>query len=112
MGERHARPFPSSSPVVLLDALAARISRIRLLTGVAVLAVLDPVRVVEEYATLDQLSKGRIELVIGKGAERATSLCSASTRASSGTTRPKSTSSCAASGARRRSPGRARFARP
>ncbi|RFU84008.1 LLM class flavin-dependent oxidoreductase [Streptomyces triticagri] len=69
VGERHAGPFLSSSPGVLLGALAARTSRIRLLTGVTVVAILDPVRVAEEYATLDQLSRGRIELVVGKGAE-------------------------------------------
>ncbi|MFD5320708.1 LLM class flavin-dependent oxidoreductase [Streptomyces sp. NPDC127098] len=69
VGERHAGTFVSSSPTVLLGALAARTSRIRLMTGVTVLAILDPVRVAEDYATLDQLSRGRIELVVGKGAE-------------------------------------------
>ncbi|RII09362.1 Limonene 1,2-monooxygenase [Streptomyces sp. YIM 130001] len=69
VGERHAGPFLSSSPAVLLGALASRTRRIRLLTGVTVVAILDPVRVAEEYATLDQLSRGRIELVVGKGAE-------------------------------------------
>ncbi|MBH5338629.1 LLM class flavin-dependent oxidoreductase [Streptomyces pactum] len=69
VGERHAGPFLSSAPTVLLGALAARTSRIRLLTGVTVVAVLDPVRVAEDYATVDQLSRGRLELVIGKGAE-------------------------------------------
>ncbi|MEU6929931.1 LLM class flavin-dependent oxidoreductase [Streptomyces sp. NPDC046374] len=69
IGERHAGPFLSSSPSVLLGALAARTSRIRLLTGVTVVAILDPVRVAEDYATLDLLSRGRIELVVGKGAE-------------------------------------------
>ncbi|MFF3310389.1 LLM class flavin-dependent oxidoreductase [Streptomyces sp. NPDC002952] len=69
VGERHAGPFLSSAPTVVLGALAARTSRIRLLTGVTVVAVLDPVRVAEDYATLDQLSRGRVELVIGKGAE-------------------------------------------
>ncbi|MEU0742057.1 LLM class flavin-dependent oxidoreductase [Streptomyces sp. NPDC006134] len=69
VGERHAGPFLSSSPTVLLGAVAARTTRIRLLTGVTVLAILDPVRVAEDYATLDQLSRGRIELVVGKGAE-------------------------------------------
>ncbi|WP_329114761.1 LLM class flavin-dependent oxidoreductase [Streptomyces sp. NBC_01465] len=69
VGERHAGPFLSSSPTVVLGALASRTSRIRLLTGVTVVAILDPVRVAEDYATLDQLSRGRIELVVGKGAE-------------------------------------------
>ncbi|MGW6740623.1 LLM class flavin-dependent oxidoreductase [Streptomyces sp. NPDC055025] len=69
VGERHAGAFLSSSPTVLLGAIVSRTSRIRLLTGVTVVAILDPVRVAEDYATLDQLSRGRIELVIGKGAE-------------------------------------------
>jgi len=69
VGERHAGPFLSSSPSVVLGALAARTSRIRLMTGVTVVAILDPVRIAEDYATVDQLSGGRLELVIGKGAE-------------------------------------------
>ncbi|MFJ3902689.1 LLM class flavin-dependent oxidoreductase [Streptomyces sp. NPDC090025] len=69
VGERHAGPFLSSSPSVVLGALAARTSRIRLLTGVTVVAILDPVRIAEDFATLDQISLGRIELVVGKGAE-------------------------------------------
>ncbi|MFJ4416799.1 LLM class flavin-dependent oxidoreductase [Streptomyces sp. NPDC088925] len=69
VGERHAGAFLSSSPTVVLGAIAARTRRIKLLTGVTVLAILDPVRVAEDYATLDQLAAGRLELVIGKGAE-------------------------------------------
>jgi alkanesulfonate monooxygenase SsuD/methylene tetrahydromethanopterin reductase-like flavin-dependent oxidoreductase (luciferase family) len=67
IGERHGAPFLSSSPPVLLTAIAARTTRIRLLTTVTVLSVLDPVRVAEDYATLDHLSEGRLELIIGKG---------------------------------------------
>ncbi|MUT65215.1 LLM class flavin-dependent oxidoreductase [Paenibacillus sp. NEAU-GSW1] len=67
VGERHGAPFLSSSPPVMLTAIAARTSRIRLLTTVTVLSVLDPVRVAEDYATLDHLSGGRLELIIGKG---------------------------------------------
>jgi alkanesulfonate monooxygenase SsuD/methylene tetrahydromethanopterin reductase-like flavin-dependent oxidoreductase (luciferase family) len=67
VGERHGAPFLSSSPPVILTAIAARTSRIRLLTTVTVLSVLDPVRVAEDYATLDHLSGGRLELIIGKG---------------------------------------------
>ncbi|MFF4245093.1 LLM class flavin-dependent oxidoreductase [Streptomyces sp. NPDC001822] len=69
VGERHAGPFLSSSPGVVLGALAARTSTIRLLTGVTVVAILDPVRVAEDFATLDQIARGRVELVVGKGAE-------------------------------------------
>ncbi|OON82282.1 LLM class flavin-dependent oxidoreductase [Streptomyces tsukubensis] len=69
VGERHAGAFLSSGPAVVLGAIAARTTRIKLLTGVTVVAILDPVRVAEDFATLDQLSRGRLELVIGKGAE-------------------------------------------
>lgn len=67
VGERHAQRFVSSSPPVLLAAIAASTSRIRLMTTVTVLSLLDPVRVAEDYATLDQLSGGRVDIVIGKG---------------------------------------------
>jgi alkanesulfonate monooxygenase SsuD/methylene tetrahydromethanopterin reductase-like flavin-dependent oxidoreductase (luciferase family) len=67
VGERHGAPFLCSSPPVILTAIAARTTRIRLLTTVTVLSVLDPVRVAEDYATLDHLSGGRLELIIGKG---------------------------------------------
>lgn len=67
IGERHGAPFLSSAPPVILTAIAAHTSRIRLLTTVTVLSVLDPVRVAEDYATLDHLSGGRLELIIGKG---------------------------------------------
>lgn len=69
VGERHAGPFLSSSPGVVLGAPAARTTTIRLLTGVTVVAILDPVRVAEDFATLDQIARGRVELVVGKGAE-------------------------------------------
>ena len=67
IGERHAAPFLSSAPTVLLAHLAAVTTRVRLLSTVTVLPLLDPVRVAEDYATLDHLSGGRVELVIGKG---------------------------------------------
>ncbi|PJI93823.1 LLM class flavin-dependent oxidoreductase [Luteimicrobium subarcticum] len=67
VGERHHAPFVSSSPPVVLSHIAARTSRIRLLTGVTLLSVLDPVRVAEDYATLDHLSGGRLEIILGKG---------------------------------------------
>ncbi|MGW7640844.1 LLM class flavin-dependent oxidoreductase [Streptomyces decoyicus] len=67
VGERHGAPFLSSSPPAVLGAIAARTHRIRLFTTVTVLSALDPVRVAEDYATVDQLSGGRLELTIGKG---------------------------------------------
>jgi alkanesulfonate monooxygenase SsuD/methylene tetrahydromethanopterin reductase-like flavin-dependent oxidoreductase (luciferase family) len=67
VGERHHAPFVSTAPPVVLSHIAALTSRIRLFTGVTLLSVLDPVRVAEDYATLDHLSGGRLELIIGKG---------------------------------------------
>jgi alkanesulfonate monooxygenase SsuD/methylene tetrahydromethanopterin reductase-like flavin-dependent oxidoreductase (luciferase family) len=67
VGERHERPFASSSPTVVLSHVAALTRRIRLFTAVTTLSLLDPVRAFEDYATLDQLSGGRLELIIGKG---------------------------------------------
>ncbi|MEU5864981.1 MULTISPECIES: LLM class flavin-dependent oxidoreductase [unclassified Nonomuraea] len=67
VGERHERPFISSSPPVVLSHIAARTSRIRLFTAVTTLSLLDPVRAYEDYATLDHLSGGRLELIVGKG---------------------------------------------
>jgi alkanesulfonate monooxygenase SsuD/methylene tetrahydromethanopterin reductase-like flavin-dependent oxidoreductase (luciferase family) len=67
VGERHERPFISSSPPVVLSHIAALTKHIRLFTAVTTLSLLDPVRAYEDYATLDHLSGGRLELIIGKG---------------------------------------------
>jgi alkanesulfonate monooxygenase SsuD/methylene tetrahydromethanopterin reductase-like flavin-dependent oxidoreductase (luciferase family) len=67
VGERHERPFISSSPPVVLSHVAALTQRIRLFTAVTTLSLLDPVRAYEDYATLDHLSDGRLDLIIGKG---------------------------------------------
>ena len=67
VGERHERPFLSSSPPVILSHIAAQTSTIRLFTTVTTLSLLDPVRAFEDYATLDHLCAGRLDLMIGKG---------------------------------------------
>ncbi len=67
VGERHKDPFISSSPPVVLSNIAAHTSKISLFTGVTTLSLLDPVRAFEDYSTLDNLSGGRLELIIGKG---------------------------------------------
>jgi alkanesulfonate monooxygenase SsuD/methylene tetrahydromethanopterin reductase-like flavin-dependent oxidoreductase (luciferase family) len=67
VGERHERPFISSAPPVVLSHIAARTARIELWTGVTTLSLLDPVRAFEDYSTLDNLSGGRLTLIIGKG---------------------------------------------
>jgi alkanesulfonate monooxygenase SsuD/methylene tetrahydromethanopterin reductase-like flavin-dependent oxidoreductase (luciferase family) len=67
IGERHGAPFLCSSPTVLLTAVAAHTSRIRLLTGVTVLTLHDPLQIAEEYALLDHISDGRLDLVVALG---------------------------------------------
>lgn len=67
IGEHHQPGFISSAPTVVLGAIAQATSRVRLLSTVTVLSLLDPVRVAEDFATLDQLSGGRVDIVVGKG---------------------------------------------
>ncbi len=67
IGEHHRREFLDSAPAVILAAAAARTNRIRLTSAVTVLSAADPVRVFQEFATLDLLSKGRAEMVVGRG---------------------------------------------
>jgi probable LLM family oxidoreductase len=67
IGEHHRREFFDSAPVVILAAAAARTKQIRLTSAVTVLSAADPVRVFQEFATLDLISKGRIDLVVGRG---------------------------------------------
>src|SRR5262245_592693 len=62
VGEHHRPDFLASAPAVVLAAIAARTSRIRLTSAVTVLSSDDPVRVFQEFATLDLLSKGRAEI--------------------------------------------------
>jgi probable LLM family oxidoreductase len=67
IGEHHREEFYDSAPAVLLAAAAARTSQIRLGSAVTVLSAADPVRVFQEFATLDLISKGRIDLIVGRG---------------------------------------------
>ncbi|CDM62533.1 MULTISPECIES: LLM class flavin-dependent oxidoreductase [Rhizobium] len=67
IGEHHRGEFLDSAPTVILAAAAARTSRIRLTSAVTVLSAADPVRVFQEFATLDLISKGRAEVVVGRG---------------------------------------------
>jgi probable LLM family oxidoreductase len=67
IGEHHRREFLDSAPAVILGAAATRTKRIRLSSAVTVLSAVDPVRVFQEFATLDLLSKGRAEMVVGRG---------------------------------------------
>ena len=67
IGEHHRREFLDSAPPVILAAAAARTRKIRLTSAVTVLSATDPVRIFQEFATLDLLSKGRAEMVVGRG---------------------------------------------
>ena len=67
VGEHHRREFLDSAPTVVLAAAAARTKHIRLTSAVTVLSAADPVRVFQEFATLDLLSQGRAEMVVGRG---------------------------------------------
>jgi probable LLM family oxidoreductase len=67
IGEHHRHEFLDSAPTMILAAAAARTRRIRLTSAVTVLSAADPVRVFQEFATLDLLSKGRAEMVVGRG---------------------------------------------
>src|SRR5215211_6705851 len=67
IGEHHRREYLDSAPSVILGAAAARTQRIRLTSAVTVLSAADPVRVFQEFATLDLLSQGRAEMVVGRG---------------------------------------------
>jgi alkanesulfonate monooxygenase SsuD/methylene tetrahydromethanopterin reductase-like flavin-dependent oxidoreductase (luciferase family) len=68
LGEHHRRDFALSAPEVVLSAIAAVTNNIRLNTAVTVLSTQDPVRVYQQFATLDQLSGGRAEITAGRGA--------------------------------------------
>jgi probable LLM family oxidoreductase len=67
VGEHHRPDFAASAPAVVLAAIAARTSRLRLTSAVTVLSSDDPVRVFQEFATLDLLSGGRAEIMAGRG---------------------------------------------
>ncbi|TDP41686.1 LLM class flavin-dependent oxidoreductase [Nocardia ignorata] len=67
VGEHHRQDFAASAPAVVLAAAAARTERIQLTSAVTVLSSDDPVRVYQDFATLDGLSNGRAELMAGRG---------------------------------------------
>jgi probable LLM family oxidoreductase len=67
IGEHHRSDFLDAAPAIILAAAAARTQRIRLASAVTVLSADDPVRVFQDFATLDLLSQGRAEIVVGRG---------------------------------------------
>jgi probable LLM family oxidoreductase len=67
IGEHHRVEFLDSASAIILAAAAARTKRIRLTSAVTVLSAADPVRVFQDFATIDLISKGRAEIVVGRG---------------------------------------------
>ncbi|MDB6169704.1 MAG: luciferase [Verrucomicrobia bacterium] len=67
VGEHHRADFADSAPAVILAAAAARTRNIRLTSAVTVLSAADPVRVFQEFATVDLISNGRAEIIAGRG---------------------------------------------
>jgi probable LLM family oxidoreductase len=67
LGEHHRPEYLSSSPAVILAAASARTKRIRLTSAVTVLSSADPVRVFQDFATVDLISQGRAEMIVGRG---------------------------------------------
>jgi alkanesulfonate monooxygenase SsuD/methylene tetrahydromethanopterin reductase-like flavin-dependent oxidoreductase (luciferase family) len=70
IGEHHRKEFLDSAPAVILAAAATRTKNIRLTSAVTVLSAADPVRVFQNYATLDLISKGRAEMVAARSPSR------------------------------------------
>jgi probable LLM family oxidoreductase len=68
LGEHHRSDFSMSAPEVVLAAIAGVTTRLRLASGVTVLSSQDPVRVFQQFATLDHVSNGRAEIIAGRGA--------------------------------------------
>lgn len=68
VGEHHRLDYMISSPAVVLSAIAQVTKRIKLTSATSVISTLDPVRLFEDFATLDQISNGRAEIIAGRGA--------------------------------------------
>lgn len=68
VGEHHRLDYVVSSPAVVLSAIAGKTKRIRLTSATSVVSTLDPVRLFEDFATLDLISNGRAEILAGRGA--------------------------------------------
>ena len=67
IGEHYRKEFLASAPAIILAAAASRTRRIRLTSAVTVLSAADPVRVFQNFATLDLITRGRAEMVVGRG---------------------------------------------
>ena len=70
VGEHHNPPFFSSSPTTLLAYIAAQTKTLKVSTSTTLITTNDPVRIAEEYAMLQHLAKGRMDLMLGRGMDR------------------------------------------
>ncbi len=94
VGEHHRADYAASSPATVLAAAAERTTDIRLTSAVSVLSSDDPVRVFQQFATLDLLSGGRAEIMAGRGRSRSRSRCSATTWRTTTRSSPRSSTCC------------------
>ena len=67
IGEHHNPPFVSSSPTTLLATIAAKTTRLKVSTSTTLITTNDPVKIAEDYAMLQHLSDGRMDLMLGRG---------------------------------------------
>ena len=106
-GQHHNPPFVPSAPTTTLAFIAAQTERLKLSTSTTLITTTDPVRIAEDYATLQHLSDGRLDLMMGRGNTGPSTRGSARTSATASRSRSRTTPCCAGSGARRTSTGRA-----
>ena len=107
-GEHHNPPFVPSSPTTMLGFIAARTERIVLSTATTLITTNDPVKIAEDFAMLQHLAGGRVDLMLGRGQHRpGLSRGSARTSATASRSRSRTTPCCIACGARTSSTGRA-----
>lgn len=112
IGEHHRPDYLASSPATLLAAAAARTKQIRLASAVTVLSSDDPVRVFQQFATVDLISNGRAEIVMA-GAPSSSPTRSSATTCTTTTSSPRRSWNCSSrSGRRPRSRGKAGTGRP
>ena len=106
-GEHHNVPFVPSSPTTLLGFIAAKTERLLLSTATTLITTNDPVKIAEDYAMLQHLAEGRVDLMMGRGNMGPVYPGSARTCATRSRSRSRTTTCCAACGARTSSTGKA-----
>ena len=106
-GEHHNPPFVPSSPTTLLGYIAARTDRIILSTATTLITTNDPVKIAEDYAMLQHLADGRVDLMLGRGNTGPVYPGSGRTSATGSRWRSRTTTCCTGSGGRTSSTGKA-----